>query len=85
MYTLAELRYAIAKLADGKAVRENDVPIDCFMAIAHSSAPAFQKFLDVCNSCWVHRDVPKEWVTARVAMIYKKEIHLQQRITDQFV
>jgi hypothetical protein len=72
LFNHRELRRAIEKLASGKAVRDRDVPIECYKALINSPGPCMQHFLELCNECWAHGQVPRDWLTARVAMIFKK-------------
>ena len=72
LFTHVELRKAISRLASGKATRQDDVPIECFKAIANAAGGALQQLLDLYNTCWASGSVPKDWLTARVAMIFKK-------------
>ena len=73
LFTQKELRLAISKLSSGKACRDGDAPIECFKTLAtQPSGIRLQEFLDLCNSCWAHGHVPKEWLVARVVMIFKK-------------
>ena len=71
-FTHVELRKTITRLASGKATRKDDVPIECFKAFANAAGGALQDLLDLFNTCWVSGSVPKDWLTARVAMIFKK-------------
>ena len=71
-FTHTELRRSIFQLSSGKAVRTGDPPIECFKTLALSAGPALQPLLDLYNTCWTLRTVPTDWITARVAMIFKK-------------
>jgi len=72
LFSHKELRKSIFSLKSGKSVRENDAPIECFKAAAQSGGPVLQNFLDLCNTCWAHGEVPMDWLTSRVSMIFKK-------------
>jgi hypothetical protein len=71
-FTKVELRKAITGLKSGKAVQENDIPIEFFKALASSPGSCLDGFLDLCNDCLIDHAVPKSWLHARVAMIFKK-------------
>ena len=70
--TESELRKSIARLASGKAIQAGGVPIECFKAIARAGRNVFLDFLDICNGAWSGEELPESWLSARVAMIFKK-------------
>jgi hypothetical protein len=72
LFTHIELRKAIRRLASGKATQHGDLPIEIFKAMANACGETLQTFLDLINMCWCHGSMPRAWVTAKVAMIYKK-------------
>ena len=67
-----ELRKATHALHSGRAVCTGDLPIEFYNAMAEEAGWALQVFLDLCNTCLAHQSVPKEWLQARVAMMFKK-------------
>ncbi len=71
-FTNVEVRKAISRLKSGKAVKENDIPIEFFKALASSPGSSLDCFLDLCNDCLMDHAVPQSWLHARVAMIFKK-------------
>ena len=71
-FTHTELRKAILTLSSGKAVQDNDIPIECFKALVEEPGPAITEMLDIFNSCLADRTVPTAWLWSRVAMIFKK-------------
>ena len=72
LFTVVELRKAITKLKSGKSIRDGDIPIECFKALAYAPGERLSGFLDLCNTCWAHGHVPNDWLLSRVAMIFKK-------------
>ena len=72
LFSQVEARKAIHRLASGKSIREDDVPIECFKALADEPGPAFQKFVDLLSHCYAHHHLPADWLRARVAVIFKK-------------
>ena len=71
-FTHKELRRAIMSLASGKSFKKDDVGIECFKALALEAGAALQEFLDLCNICLHHCTFPKDWLVARIVMIFKK-------------
>jgi len=71
-FTGKELHKAISRLKSGKATQDNDVPIEFFKILAESPGAALDCFLELCNDCLRAHAVPKRWLYARVAMIFKK-------------
>ena len=71
-FNLAELRKAISKMANGKATKADDIPIEVFKALAVEPDPSLQWLLNLCNHCWQNKVIPHEWSTASVAMLFKK-------------
>ena len=68
-----EARNAIVRLSSGKAVKEQDVAIECFKAMACGPGAHLQQFVSLLNTCWDKNAVPQDWLQSRVAMIYKKK------------
>ena len=71
-FTGSELRKAINRLKSGKSTQDKDVPIEFFKLLAESPGAALDCFLELCNECLLSHAVPKRWLYARVAMIFKK-------------
>ena len=71
-FTHAELRFAIKKMASGKATKDDDIPVEIFKALTNEPTSSMQWLLDLCNHCWRTKTVPEEWSTASVAMLFKK-------------
>ena len=71
-FTRAELRQAINKMAGGKATKTTDIPAEIFKALALEPDSSLDWLLNLCNHCWQNKDIPDEWSTASVAMLFKK-------------
>ena len=72
LFTHAEVRIAIRKLASGKTSRGDDPPIECYKALQNEPGEQFAQLVDVFNHCFAHHVIPGDWLRARVAMIFKK-------------
>ena len=70
-FTMDELHAVLQALKTRKASGADDVPPELWRALA-DDAEAMTILLDLCQSCWRQRDVPKQWCTARVVAIFKK-------------
>ena len=57
---------------NGKATKTNDIPIECFKALAEEGDEHLEWLLRFCNECWVCKTVPEDWSTASVALLFKK-------------
>jgi len=71
-FTSQELRKAILKLRSGKPVRRGDVPIEVFKVYAEAAGQVLEQLLELFNRCLELRQVPREWLEARVTLIFKK-------------
>ena len=71
-FQITELRSVISKLSSGKACKREDIPIECFKALADSAGPGLHRFLDLLNLCLGSCAVPEDWMQAEVALIFKK-------------
>ena len=71
-FTHSELRKAINNMASGKSVCEGDVPIEVYKILAKGGGNYIEPLLSLMNECLQCETLPKEWLMARVAMIFKK-------------
>ena len=71
-FVMPELRKAIGKMSSGKATKKDDIPIECFKALAAEGDEYLEWLLSFCNRCWESKSVPQSWSTASVALLYKK-------------
>ena len=71
-FTERELQKAICKMGSGKAVKEQDIPVECFKALAESGDVHLQWLLSFCNECLSNKSVPNDWSTSSVALLFKK-------------
>ena len=59
-------------MANGKATKIHDIPIEVFKALALEPDPSLQWLLDLCSHCWRNGVIPDDWSMASVAMLFKK-------------
>ena len=71
-FSYAELRKVIKQMANGKATKPHDIPIEVFKALAMEPDSALQWLLDLCNHCLQNGVIPGDWAMASVAMLFKK-------------
>ena len=71
-FTHMELRKAKKDMASGKSVCEGDVPIEVYKILASAVGTYLGEVLGLMNECLHNESLPTDWLTARVAMIFKK-------------
>ena len=59
-FSESELCKAIGKMKSGKATKNDDIPVECFKALAKEGGRTFQWVLDFWNECWMQRKMPEE-------------------------
>ena len=62
-FTIRELRKAIRKIKGGRAVKEGDIPIECFKALAQEPDEVLAPILEIFNDCLSSQNLPTEWGT----------------------
>ncbi|CAK0803732.1 unnamed protein product [Prorocentrum cordatum] len=70
-FTEPELREVIAKMRCGKACKPDDIPAEVSKALAEELGQ-LDWVLDMCNEAWEHKDIPEDWASSRVRLLYKK-------------
>jgi hypothetical protein len=70
--TSKELRKAVRRFKDGKAVGPDEIPIEYWKIVLNSCSHGAHWLLNFCNSVWLGRRVPDSWHLQQVVMIFKK-------------
>ena len=70
-FTIEELRRVLGKLKTGKAAGVDDIPPDFWKALLCDESACLH-LLSLCQRCWEEKDLPRDWRTARVVLLFKR-------------
>ena len=70
--TIQEVARAVKSMKCGKACGPDDIPAEYWKAVLSENGESLQWLVKLCNKCWEMQDLPADWHSAIVAMLYKK-------------
>ena len=70
--TIEEVREAISKMANGKAMGPDDIPVELLKLGLHDDSIIVDEFYKIVLAVWKKEEVPQQWKDAVIKVLHKK-------------